>query len=468
MSPHGDDRAVGSEKQPWQTLSPLEKIQPSSIVDAVVELREGKYDKPLRLNIPAPLSIRSLGPIEGTLEIEDSGNKDGKIKIQELQLTGRIRIKNSAVHIEGSQLNCRTGVCMQFENANVVVNNVSFSGTKRVINFINMMNTEANFQGLQMTNGGHQAQILAKKSSHLTLKDSQIMASEGIGLSIVGKSKAVLANSRLRNSKKFALHIDDSDVSVTNSTVGSSNDIGVGISRGNLRFSRSTVESSRVGSVYAFRSLISFMNSRVESETGYGLIAEQSDLKSRESFFGQNKRVLSSTIDDTIFVTGSEAQFTLHHTRIKNSRGFGLRVENGAHGVFNGEITSARFGAVWLNSKADKGVRIENSKISRVLEGPGVLVSAGEHAAIINSQIRECSGGGLLVTIDSSVTVDGAQVINNGQYDIAAYGASNVSKYGHEEKDGAKTFASCGEEAQIEFVSSSPNDERARSFFSCP
>ena len=158
----------------------------------------------------------------------------------------------------------------------------------------------------------------------------------------------------------------------------------------------------------------------------------------------------------------------LRQTQIENSRGFGLRVENGAHGVFSGEITNARFGAVWINSTADAGVKIENSKIARVFEGPGILVSAGENAAILNSQIQECSGGGLLVTVDSSVTVDGAQVTNNGNYDMAAYGTSNISTYSHRELDRAKTFASCGEEAQIEFVSSSPDDERAKSFLSCP
>ncbi|MEE2900900.1 MAG: right-handed parallel beta-helix repeat-containing protein [Myxococcota bacterium] len=468
VSPQGDDGAVGSREQPWRTLSPLSRRLSSPGEGALVELTAGKYDRPLRLNSPTSLIIRSLGPVEVTLEIENSGHKDGKVKIQQLQLTGQIRIKNSSIDIEDSQLTCETGICIRFENTKVLVNRVSFSGAKKVMNLINMSNTEARLQGVRINNGGHQAQILAKENSRLTLSNSEVMASEGIGLSIIGESKAVLENSVLKNAKKFALHVDDSDVEVMSSTVGSTNDIGVGVARGSVQFSRSIVESSKVGSVYAFRSLLSFMNSRVENETGYGLIAEQSHLKGQESFFGQIERGTSSSIDDTLFLTGSETQFFLHKTQIENSRGFGLRVENGAHGVFSGEISNARYGAVWINTKADEGVRIENSKISRVFEGPGVLVSAGEKAVIVNSQIRGCSGGGLLVTVDSSVAVDGAQVTNNGNYDMAAYGTSNISTYSHKELDRAKTFASCGEEAQIEFVSSSPTDEKAKSSLSCP
>ena len=172
-----------------------------------------------------------------------------KIKIQELQLTGQIRVKNSSLDIENSQLTCERGICMRLENANVLMNKVEFSGAEKVINLINMSKTEAKLQGIRISNGGHQAQILAKKNSRLSLSSSKLVASEGIGLSIIGESKAVLENSILRSSKKFALHVDDSDVAVMSSTVGNTNDIGVGIARGNVRFSQSIVESSKIGSL---------------------------------------------------------------------------------------------------------------------------------------------------------------------------------------------------------------------------
>ena len=101
-----------------------------------------------------------------------------------------------------------------------------------------MSKTEAKLQGIRINNGGHQAQILAKKNSRLSLSNSKLVASEGIGLSIVGESKAVLENSILRSSKKFALHVDDSDVAVMSSTVGNTNDIGVGIARKRTIFTK--------------------------------------------------------------------------------------------------------------------------------------------------------------------------------------------------------------------------------------
>jgi hypothetical protein len=311
---------------------------------------------------------------------------------------------------------------------------------------------------VQITSGGNYAQILGRKKSIIRLNDVHLRRSLGIGISCSSGSRLVLQNARITGARKYNLLASEAEMEVKTSTLGSTQNLGIGLQGAKMRVVNTTMQPSPFGVISLIskgeiRSSVLIAESLIHHGTHYGIMVAGGEAVIRNSSFKGSVNT-QKIGDDSILVTGAYSSITLTDTRVLDSAGFGIALYEGAFGRISGEISRPRLGGILVHSKTSEQVVIKNTSIQNAKLGPGIVALAGNTTEIEEVEVRNCHGGGVLVGQEAVARIEKSKFHQNKGYDLSAYGQAHVTAIDLQLRDVENlSFASCAENAQIEFVS---------------